>query len=67
MRRAFSFVLLGLAGAAFILPQTPKKKITRAADVPQFSYPINGKVEDLLHSDEAFTKLTAATRRKPCN
>jgi hypothetical protein len=41
----------------------PKKKITRAADVPQFSYPVTGKVEDLLHSDEAFAKLTAQIRK----
>ena len=45
MRRRLTFVLLALAGTALGLAQTPKKKITRAADVPQFSYPISGKVE----------------------
>lgn len=63
MRRGFIFVLLGLAGAALTLAQAPKKKITRAADVPQFSYPISGKVEDLLHSDEAFANLAAQIRK----
>jgi subtilisin family serine protease len=61
MKRAFILTFLALA-AALIPAQTPKKKITRAADVPQFSYPISGKVEDLLHSDEAFTKLMAQIR-----
>jgi subtilisin family serine protease len=63
MRRAIRSVLFGLAGAALILAQEPKKKITRAADVPQFSYPVRGKVEDLLHSDEAFAKLAAQIRK----
>ena len=41
----------------------PKKKITRATDVPQFSYPVTGKVEDLLRSDEAFAKLAGQIRK----
>jgi len=63
MRRRLTFVLLALAGTALGLAQTPKKKITRAADVPQFSYPISGKVEDALRSDEAFGKLAAQIRK----
>jgi subtilisin family serine protease len=62
MRRAFTFALLGLVSAALIPAQAPKQKITRAADVPEFSYPVSGKVEDLLHSDEAFASLTAQIR-----
>jgi subtilisin family serine protease len=41
----------------------PKKKITRATDVPQFSYPVTGKVEDLLRSDEAFAELAGRIRK----
>jgi subtilisin family serine protease len=43
--------------------QAPKKKITRAAEVPQFSYPVSGKVEDLLHDNDAFAKLAAQIRK----
>jgi subtilisin family serine protease len=63
MRRGFVSVFLGLVSAALIPAQTPKQKITRAADVPVFNYPISGKIEDLLNSPEAFAKLTAQIRR----
>ncbi len=62
MRRGYILALLGLVSAALILAQAPKQKITRAADVPQFSYPVSGKVEDLLQSDAAFAKLSAQIR-----
>jgi subtilisin family serine protease len=62
MRRGYILPLLGLVSAALILAQAPKQKITRAADVPQFSYPVSGKVEDLLQSDAAFAKLSAQIR-----
>ena len=63
IRRGFILALLCLAGTGLVLAQVPKKKITRAADVPQFSHPVTGKVEDLLHSDEAFAKLSAQIRK----
>jgi subtilisin family serine protease len=63
MRCRFAFVLLALAACALIVAQESKKKITRAADVPQFSYPISGKVEDVLHSDETFGKLAEQIRK----
>jgi subtilisin family serine protease len=47
----------------FLLAQSPKKKITRAADVPVFQYKINGKVEDLIQSEEAFHPLAVEIRR----
>ena len=56
------------ARSAFILvpvllfAQPPKKKITRAADVPQFQYSINGKVEDLVRSEQAFRPFAAQVR-----
>jgi subtilisin family serine protease len=43
--------------------QSPRKKITRAADVPVFQYKINGKVEDLIQSEEAFRPLAVEIRR----
>lgn len=63
VRRVLLLVPLWLASAGLVSAQAPKQKITRAADVPQFSYPVTGKVEDLLHSDEAFAKLTARIRK----
>lgn len=63
MKRTFTFSFLALAGAGLVFAQTPKKKITRAADVPQFNYPVSGKVEDLLRSDEAFGKFAAQIRK----
>jgi subtilisin family serine protease len=54
--------------ACFLLPallfaQPPKKKITRAADVPEFQYSISGKVEDLVRSEEAFRPFAAQIRK----
>ena len=53
--------------ACFLVPlllfgQPPKKKITRAADVPQFQYTISGKVEDLVRSEQAFHLFAAQVR-----
>jgi len=63
MKRKLTFIPLGLAVATLVLAQESKRKITRAADVPQFSYPVSGKVEDLLRSDEVFGKLAAQIRK----
>src|SRR5258708_13019021 len=46
-----------------LFAQPAKKKITRAADVPQFQYAIKGKVEDIIKSDEAFRPFAAQVRR----
>ena len=43
--------------------QPPSKKITRAADVPQFQYAISGKVEDIVRSEEAFRPLGVQIRK----
>jgi subtilisin family serine protease len=53
--------------ACFLIPvllfaQPPKKKITRAADVPVFQYSIGGKVEDLVRSEQAFRPFAAQVR-----
>lgn len=54
--------------ACFLLPvllfaQAPKKKITRAADVPVFQYSISGKVEDLVRSEQDFRPFAAQVRK----
>ncbi|MGB7760758.1 MAG: S8 family serine peptidase, partial [Bryobacteraceae bacterium] len=47
---------------ALLFAQPPKKKITRAADVPVFQYSITGKVEDLVRSEQAFRPFAAQVR-----
>jgi subtilisin family serine protease len=54
-----AFALLAAASQA----QTPKKKIARASDLPVFQYKIDGKVEDLVQSEEAFRRLATQIRR----
>ena len=40
-----------------------KKRIERAADLPRFSYPASGNLEQLVRDDASFAKLAAAVRR----
>ncbi|MDT7835535.1 S8 family serine peptidase [Aquabacterium sp. OR-4] len=40
-----------------------KPRIDKAADMPRFSYPVQGSLEDLLRSSERFAPLAAALRR----
>ena len=40
-----------------------KKRVERAADLPRFSYPVSGKVEQLVRDDAAFAKFGADVRR----
>jgi subtilisin family serine protease len=54
---------IGLLFPVLLFGQAPKKKITRAADVPQFQYTVSGKVEDLVKSEEAFRPLAAQIRK----
>ena len=47
-----------------LLPaQQPKKKILRADDLPKFQYSINGKVEDMVSSEQAFRPFAAQVRK----
>ncbi len=63
MTQLIRLTLVAASITALLPGQEPKKKITRAADVPVFNYPISGKVEDVVLSDEAFAKLSAQIRR----
>lgn len=40
-----------------------KPRIEKAADLPRFSYPVNGKLDEILRSPERFAPLAAAIRR----
>src|SRR5882757_145439 len=63
MRTRFVTAFAYVAIPAFLFAQTPKKHITRAADVPQFQYAVSGKVEDIIKSEEAFRPFAAQVRR----
>jgi subtilisin family serine protease len=63
MRSRFLAAFACFAIPLFLFAQTPKKRITRAADVPQFQYAITGKVEDIIKSDEAFRPFAAQVRK----
>ncbi|MEO5882446.1 MAG: S8 family serine peptidase [Caldimonas sp.] len=57
--------LLGLllACVAGLALAQAKPRIEKAADLPRFSYRIDGKVEDLVRSQEKFAPFAAALRR----
>ncbi|MDQ6685836.1 MAG: S8 family serine peptidase [Pseudomonadota bacterium] len=59
--RVFLTVLLALI--ASLAAAQPKPRIERAADLPRFSYKIDGKVEDVVRSAERFAPFAAAVRR----
>ena len=40
-----------------------KKRIERADDLPRFSYPVTGNLEQVVRDDAAFSKLATAVRR----
>ncbi|MBV9768243.1 MAG: S8 family serine peptidase [Bryobacterales bacterium] len=54
MRTRFIAPLVCSLVPVLLFAQAPKKRIARAADVPQFQYSINGNVEDLVRSEQAF-------------
>jgi hypothetical protein len=55
-------VLLALAVAGPAVGQT-KQRIDKAADLPRFTYKIDGRVEDLLRDDAKFHAFAAEVRR----
>ena len=46
-----------------------KKRIERAADLPRFTYKVEGKLEDLVRNAESFGRFAAQVRRttSPCS
>src|SRR5579884_1594295 len=54
--------LLLLVTLAALLSAQPKKKVTKADDLPRFTYAVNGSVTDMLTSDAAFGPLAAKVR-----
>jgi subtilisin family serine protease len=60
MRRLIPLLALALT---LLRAQPPKQKITRAADLPVFTYKIEGTVEDVLQSDAKFHRLAIEIRK----
>ena len=52
-----------LALATGLAAAQTKPRIDKAADLPRFSYKIDGKVEDVVRSPERFAPFAAAVRR----
>jgi len=63
MRYPLAATITCLLLPALLPAQAPIKKITRAADLPQFQYTIKGRVEDIVKSEEAFRPFAAEVRR----
>jgi len=57
------FLGLLLACIAGVALAQAKPRIEKAADLPRFSYKIDGKVEDVVRSAEKFAPFAAALRR----
>ncbi len=57
------FIILAALTLPVLLAQPAKQKITRAADLPVFTYKIDGTVEDVLESDTKFKALAAEIRK----
>jgi subtilisin family serine protease len=55
-----ALVMVSLATHA---PAAEKKRIERAADLPRFSYHIDGKLEDLVRDEARFGNFAAQVRR----
>jgi subtilisin family serine protease len=62
MLKRIAFVVLAAAVATSALAQG-KKRIEKAADMPRFTYKVEGKLEDLVRSEAAFGKFAAQVRR----
>ena len=61
--RATVAALLSLAAMAASAQAVVKPRIERAADLPRFSYKIDGKLEDVVRQAERFAPVAAAIRR----
>jgi hypothetical protein len=55
---AGSLVLAGLLAG-----QTTQTRVTRAADLPVFTYPVEGSVEDLVKNEKAFRAFATQARK----
>jgi subtilisin family serine protease len=59
----FRSTILFALSLSLLHAQPAKQKITRAADLPVFTYKIDGTVEDVIQSDVKFHRLAVEIRR----
>lgn len=57
------FIALVLAGLALAAGAQERKRIERAADLPRFTYEVDGKLEDVVRDAKAFSRFAAQVRR----
>jgi hypothetical protein len=62
MLKRIAFIVLAAAVATSALAQG-KKRIEKAADMPRFTYHVEGKLEDLVRNEAAFGPFAAQVRR----
>ena len=62
LSRAAAAALFSLA-TLLAHAQAPKPRIEKAADLPRFTYKVDGKLEDIVRSPERFAPFAAAVRR----
>jgi len=62
-RLARPIALLALSLATSLAIAQTKPRIEKAADLPRFTYPVQGKLEDVVRSAERFAPFAAAVRR----
>ncbi len=60
---AIAILFTGVAAVPPMVLAQAKPRIEKAADLPRFTYKIDGKVEDLVRSAERFAPFAAAVRK----
>lgn len=62
MLKRYLFFVLAITLVASAAAQG-KKRIEKAADMPRFTYKVEGKLEDLVRDEKAFARFAAEVRR----
>ena len=61
--RLFALLCACLLAAAGPATAQPKPRIEKAADLPRFTYKLDGSVEDVIRDDAKFRRFAADVRR----
>ena len=62
MLKRLAVLFLSILVATAVLAQA-KKRIEREADIPRFTYKVDGKLEDIVRDDAKFRRFAADLRR----
>ncbi|MCM2327490.1 MAG: S8 family serine peptidase [Lysobacter sp.] len=62
MLKRTAFFLIAVLATTTALAQG-KKRIEKAADMPRFTYKVEGKLEDLVRDEKAFSRFAAEVKR----